>query len=180
MPRSLRTLFENAWYHVMNRGINHQPIFLSNHHKEIFISLLEKIIQKYNVKIHAFCLMNNHYHLLVHTPFGNLNEAMRYLGGIYTQKFNHCEKKDGALFRGRYKAILIENDSQLLQVSKYIHLNPVEAKLCHQPEDYLWSSYSAYIGGFNKFKDWLCIDTLLKYYGESGQNSKYDNFVKGV
>src|ERR1700733_6569213 len=108
MPRPLRIEYEDAWYHVMNRGANHQPIFYTEVHREIFINLLKEISEKYFVEIHAFCLMDNHYHLLINTPLPNLSRAMRHLDGLYTQRFNIMEKRDGSLFRGRYKSILIE------------------------------------------------------------------------
>ena len=128
MSRPLRIQYEGAWYHVMNRGSNRQLIFTRDEHRLIFLQLLEEIVVKYKLEIHAFCLMGNHYHLLVNTPFANLSRVMRHLNGVYTQKFNLLEQRDGPLFRGRYKAILVENEDYLLQVSRYIHLNPVSVR----------------------------------------------------
>ena len=144
MPRPLRIEFENAWYHVMNRGANRQAIFKSTSHRNHFYTLLSEISDRFKIEIHAFCLMNNHYHLLIKTPYANLGRAMRHLNGIYTQRFNKLAKRDGPLFRGRYKAILVDSDHYLLQVSRYIHLNPVVAKICRDPADYKWSSYRVY------------------------------------
>jgi REP element-mobilizing transposase RayT len=146
MARPLRIEYPDAWYHVMNRGANHNFIFYNDKHKELFLSLLNEIVNMYSVEIHSYCLMGNHYHLLIRTPFPNLSKAMRHLNGLYTQKFNQLEGRDGALFRGRYKAILIQNELYLLQVSRYGHLNPVKAKICDLPEQYVWSSYQKYIG----------------------------------
>ena len=129
MARPLRIEYPGAWYHVMNRGVDRQPIFLHDAHRESFLSLLSDISRSYQVEIHAYCLMNNHYHLLVRTPLGNISRAMRHLNGVYTQRFNSMEKRDGSLFRGRFKAILVEADEYLLRLSRYIHLNPVAAKL---------------------------------------------------
>jgi len=145
MPRPLRVEYENAWYHVMNRGANRQAIYKNNSHRNLFYTILSEVAERFNMEIHAFCLMDNHYHLLVRTPYGNLARAMRHLDGVYTQRFNRLDVRDGPLFRGRYKAILIESDSYLLQVSRYIHLNPIEARLCKNPYDYIWSSYRSYV-----------------------------------
>lgn len=116
MPRPLRIEYEGAWYHVMNRGANHQNIFHTNEHRKLFLELLTEINQQFYVELHSFCLMDNHYHLLIHTPFANLSKAMRYLDGVYTQRINRMMNRDGPLFRGRYKSILIEEDTYLLQV----------------------------------------------------------------
>jgi putative transposase len=145
MPRPLRIEFANAWYHVMNRGANRQEIFKSNSDRNLFLSILSEISDRFNIEIHAFCLMGNHYHLLVKTPHGNLSRAMRHLDGVYTQRYNRLMHRDGPLFRGRYKAILVDSDQYLLQVSRYIHLNPVVAELCENPADYKWSSFRAYV-----------------------------------
>src|SRR3990170_4951640 len=106
MTRPPRILFENAWYHLMNRGAGRRSIFKCDEHRELFISLLSELGEKFAVETHAYCLMNNHYHLLVRTPAPGLSDAMKYLAGVYTKKFNRLEKTDGPLFRGRFKAIV--------------------------------------------------------------------------
>jgi len=176
MSRPLRIEHENAWYHVMNRGTNHQNIFHSELQRGMFIELLHEIFVRYSVEIHAFCLMDNHYHLLIHTPFPNLSRAMRHLDGVYTQRFNLMEKKDGSLFRGRYKSILIEPESYLLQVSRYIHLNPVIAGISKKPEDFKWSSYSYYLGLF-KAECWMKIDFILGLMGNYDAAHTYQLFM---
>lgn len=176
MPRPLRIEYENAWYHVMNRGANKKAIFRKDSHRHMFLSLLEEISNVFAVEIHAYCLMGNHYHLLMKTPQGNLGRAMRHLNGLYTQRFNQCEKRDGPLFRGRYKAILVEADSYLLQVSRYIHLNPTEAKLCTNINDYPWSSYPSYVG-LEKPKIKLYTDFILSQISKFKQKDKYAEFV---
>src|SRR5476649_1819645 len=108
MSRPLRLEYSGAWYHVMNRGINRMEIYLNDEHRKMFTNLLAEISTLFEVKIHSYCLMDNHYHLLLETPHPNLSKAMRHLNGLYTQRFNRLENRDGALFRGRYKAILIE------------------------------------------------------------------------
>src|SRR3990167_7924037 len=110
MPRPLRIEYEHAWYHVMNRGAHRQTIFTSNSHRDLFLSLLEEVTSQYQVEIHAYCLMDNHYHLLIRTPLANLSRCMRHLNGVYVQHYNRSTKSDGPLFRGRYKAILVEED----------------------------------------------------------------------
>ena len=176
MPRPLRIEYNGAWYHVMNRGTNHQSIFYSENHKNMFCLLLNEIAERFYVETHAYCLMDNHYHIILHTPLGNLGKAMRHLDGVYTQRFNRIEKRDGPLFRGRYKAILVENNSYLLQLSRYIHLNPVTAKLCHSPKDFFWSSYHAYAGIKDREK-WLHTDFILNYM--NGNKEKYNDYVTG-
>jgi putative transposase len=135
MSRPLRIQYPGAWYHVMNRGLNRRCIFQDDEHRKLFYDLLKDIYARYGVQTHAYCLMGNHYHLILHTPKANLSRAMRHLDGVYTQRFNRKMKRDGPLFRGRYKAILMEEDQYLLQLSRYIHLNPVTAKVCAKAQD---------------------------------------------
>lgn len=178
--RPLRIEFEGAWYHVMNRGANHQCIFITEEHRRIFLSLLEDITNKFYVEIHAYCLMDNHYHILIKTPFPNLGKVMQYLDGVYTQRFNRSSKRDGPLFRGRYKAILIDSDSYLLQLSRYIHLNPVESNLCQDPFDYQWSSYRFYIQFVDKPKWLYCKMILTLMTGDNLQKSYLHFVMQGV
>lgn len=110
MSRPLRIQYEGAMYHVMNRGACRQPIFSSNKHREIFLELLAEIVQIFKIEIHAYCLMDNHYHLLIQTPFANLSKAMRHLNSVYTIRYNKMDGKDGALFRGRFKSNLVEDN----------------------------------------------------------------------
>jgi len=176
MPRPLRIEYDGAWYHVMNRGANHNNIFNTTEHYLIFLSLLENITTRFKIEIHAYCLMGNHYHLVIHTPHANLGKAMRYLDGVYTQRFNRLENRDGPLFRGRYKAILIERDEYLLQVSRYIHLNPVEAQLCEHAAQYRWSSYLAYINGNDQIH-WLFTNSISTLLNSPDWKNIYRNFV---
>lgn len=176
MPRPLRIEFENAWYHVMNRGANQQTIFESDFHRNLFFELLEEIVARFNIEIHAYCLMNNHYHLLIKTPNANLGRAMKHLDALYTQRFNRATHRDGPLFRGRYKAILVDSDQYLLQVSRYIHLNPVAAKLCKKPIDYKWSSYRFFISKQSLFA-WLTTSFTLNQFSGFNKTSSYASFV---
>lgn len=174
--RPLRIEFEGAWYHVMNRGANHQNIFTTDEHREIFLSLLEDITIKFYIEVHAYCLMDNHYHIIFKTPFPNLGKVMQHLDGVYTQRFNRSSNRDGPLFKGRYKAILVDADSYLLQLSRYIHLNPVESKICQNPRDYQWSSYRFYLQLINKPK-WLNCDIILELMDGDNLQKSYMDFV---
>ncbi len=177
MSRPLRIEFPNVWYHVMNRGAGYRSIFNNNTHRQLFLDLLSQITKMFQVEIHGFCLMDNHYHLLIHTPEGNLQRAMRHLNGVYTQRYNRLEDTDGPLFRGRYKAILIEPDDYLLNVSRYIHLNPVAAGVTPLAKEYQWSSYRAYIG-VEAASKWLQTKFVLNMIGQSQQRKLYRLFVE--
>ena len=125
MPRPIRIQCEHAYYHVINRGRARQTIFQGAGYYEDFLTTLEECHRRFDAQIHAYCLMSNHYHLLVETPRGNLDRIMRHLN---TQRYNRRKRSDGPLFRGRYKAILVDEDAYLLQVGRYIHRNPLEVK----------------------------------------------------
>ncbi len=176
MVRPLRIQYEGAWYHVMNRGLERRNIFLHKNHKKIFLDLLSEISQRFKVDIHGYCLMDNHYHLLLHTQLPNLNLAMKHLNGVYTLRFNRNSKRDGPLFRGRYKAVLIDKESYLLNVSRYIHKNPSEAKLVKDDQKYPWSSYQYYNLNQGKKPKWLTTDEALSYF--SGDGAEYVKFVE--
>ncbi len=178
MPRPLRMEYENAYYHVMNRGAGRRTIFHGDEYYEAFLQVLDEAHRRFGIQIHSYCLMNNHYHLLVKTPEGNLGRAMRHINGVYTQRHNRLRKIDGPLFRGRYKAILVEEDSYQLQLSRYIHRNPLEAKSVESLESYRWSSYPVYLGE-KLAPEWLYQDEV---YGQLGVKhklkEKYRAFVE--
>ncbi len=178
MSRPLRIEFENAFYHVMNRGRSHQQIFLAKPYYAAFLGCLETAHERFGLRIHCYCLMGNHYHLLVSTPRANLGRVMRHVNGVYTQKFNRITGTDGPLFRGRYRAILVDSNSYLLQVSRYIHRNPVETKkpLVERLEDYRWSSYRAYTGRESP-PCWLELDTVLENLCGKSSPRTYEKFV---
>lgn len=127
MSRPLRIEYAGAWYHVMNRGAARQAIYLQPTHRQLFLALLGERQERFGIETHAYCLMDNHYHLLLHTPKGQLSRGMRHLNGLYTQGMNRSVQRDGALVRGRYTAILVEADTSLLHVSRSMHSNPLEA-----------------------------------------------------
>lgn len=176
MPRPLRIEFKDAWYHVMNRGAAQKNIFHSDHHRLLFQNLLREASVYYDFQIHAYCLMDNHYHLLINTPQGNLSQGMKHINGIYTQKFNLSENRDGSLFRGRYRSILIDKDTYLLQVSRYIHLNPVDAGMVDLPEKYNWSSYKDYITK-SRLTPWLHTHFIKGMVSTKNQENSYQDFV---
>lgn len=176
MTRPLRIEFENAWYHVMNRGTARCPTFTRDEHRDMFLNLLSESKEMFGIEIHGYCLMGNHYHLLMRTPEANLSRTMRHIDGVYTQRYNRSERRDGPLFRGRYKAIVIDADSYLVAVSRYIHRNPIDARLCEELSDYPWSSYPAFVEKVPK-PSFLTIDEILRYCYPPGIES-YRTFVE--
>ena len=161
MARPLRIEFEGAWYHVINRGTGRRAVFTTDDHRRYFLSLLADSSDRFNAEWHAYCLMGNHYHLLARTPEANLQRIMRHINGLYTQYYNRTEGRDGPLFRGRYKAILVEAPAYWTQLSRYIHRNPVEANMVKRLDQYRWSSYPAYIGK-HKRPVWLQCEYIMK------------------
>lgn len=145
MARPLRIEYEHALYHVMSRGHRKENIFFTDRDREVFIKKLHESLTKYSAILYCFCLMDNHYHLLIETPYPNLSAFMHYLNASYSNYINAKYKLTGSLFQGRYKSILVEDDSYLLTLSTYIHLNPLRAKLVDDLTLYPWSSYHDYI-----------------------------------
>lgn len=164
MSRPIRIQYPGAVYHVMNRGNARQPIFKTPDHYQLFLRCLAEAVQLWHLKLHAFSLMPNHYHLLIETPAGNLSRAMRHLNHVYTQRFNRMTGRDGHLFRGRYKSILVEDDAYLVELLRYIHLNPVKSALAKRPEQHPWTSHHYYMG--RSSPDFLTTDRLLGYFGK--------------
>jgi putative transposase len=179
MSRPLRIEYPGAWYHVLHRGAGRRKTFLSDEDRLTFFDLLQDIHDIWNVEIHAYSLMENHYHLLVHTPSCNLSRAMRHVDGLYTQCFNRAHRTDGSLFRGRFKSILIDKDSYLLELVRYIHLNPVKGGLCHTPSGHRWTSHVAYMQA-SKRPAWLRVDEVLSVFGRRHRQAinALDKFTK--
>ena len=180
MGRPLRIEYAGAHYHVTARGNEQKEIFKSQRDRERFLSYLESAVVRYGAVIHAYCLMSNHYHLLIETPSGNLSQIMQHINGAYTNYFNVKRKRAGHLFQSRYKAILIEADEYAKELSRYIHLNPVRAGMVTKPEEYRWSSYCDYIGERNA-PDWLTTKLILDYFGtgKTGRNN-YRKFTEDL
>ncbi len=171
MSRPLRIEYPGAFYHVINRGLERREIFRSKQDYEYFLGQLLQLHEKYDLLVYSYCLMPNHYHLYLETPNGHLSKIMRQLDGHYTQKFNKKYARVGPLMQGRYKAVLIEKDNYSLQLSKYIHLNPVKAKVVKTPEEFVWSSYQAYIGK-SETPDFLKTNWLLGQFNKSAKKAR--------
>lgn len=178
MARPLRIEYDGALYHVTSRGNERKPIFRDDADRELFFNTLSQVTQRFHWLCHAYCLMNNHYHLLVETPDGNLSKGMRQLNGVYTQVFNHRHRRVGHLFQGRFNAILVQKDSHFLEVCRYVVLNPVRAKSSSHPGEWKWSSYRATLGQAT-VPDWLTIDEILSHFGarRSLAQEKYREYV---
>ena len=162
----------------MNRGRGRRWIFHGSVYYEAFLKTLEEAHEKFDARIHAYCLMSNHYHLLVETPLANLDRIMRHINGVYTQQYNRLKRTDGSLFRGRYKSVLIDESAHMLQVSRYIHRNPEEIKGATDEvlESYVWSSYQAFVGKSNA-PDWLVRSKTYEMIGGKHPRHKYRSFV---
>jgi putative transposase len=179
MARPLRIEYPGAVYHITSRGNEKKVVFKDDHDRENFLGTLQRVNKRYHWLCHAYCLMDNHYHLLIETPDGNLSLGMRQLNGVYTQLFNRRHKRTGHLFQGRYKAILIQKDSHLLEACRYVVLNPVRARLVKEPGQWRWSSYSATVG---REKPPVCLTTswvLRQFSSKKGRAEKeYRQFVR--
>jgi putative transposase len=178
MSRPLRVLYEGALYHVIVRGNNKQNIFLDDKDRRGFLDWLEDAVKMHNLVVHAYCLMDNHFHLLIETPDANLSTAMRDLNGNYTQWFHSRHGGVGHLFQGRYKAFIIEKEAYLLAVARYIVLNAVRAGLVVHPRNWKWCSYNATAGMAN-IPAWLNADWLLEAFDDdrSCAQKAYRQFV---
>ena len=179
MGRPLRIEYPGAFYHVTSRGNEKKDVFKSHQDREKFLLYLKSASERYGASIHVYCLMSNHYHLLLETPEGNLSQIMRHINGAYTNYFNTKRQRAGHLFQGRYKAILIEKDTYALELSRYIHLNPMRAGMVQMPVEYRWSSYQSYLG-LTARPDWLRTADLLGYFTgeERKKQASYRSFVE--
>lgn len=179
MSRPLRIEYPGAWYHVMNRGRRREDIYQDDEDFLLFLKVLQDTAKMWNLKVSAYCLMSNHYHLLVQTPDGNLSRCMRHLNGVYTQRYNRRHSTDGQLFRGRYKAVLVEEDSHLLQLLRYIHRNPLEACIVLELDAYKWCSHRGYLAD-EKHWQWLHCTPLLKMFSSTRKKAfeDYLSFVR--
>ncbi|KPA18863.1 transposase [Candidatus Magnetomorum sp. HK-1] len=178
MSRPLRIEYPNAWYHVMNRGRRKELIFKSKDDYMLFLEVIHEAIELFALRVSAYCLMPNHYHLLVQTPDANLSRCMRHINGVYTQRYNSKHSFDGQLFRGRYKAIVVAEDTYLLQLIRYIHRNPVRSRQVEKVEHYEWSSHKGYLSKAKKW-NWLYKDFILSMLSVKPQkrNRAYQSFM---
>lgn len=180
MSRPLRIEFAGALYHVTSRGDGHEDIFLDDGDRELFLGVLSEAGEIFNWTMHSYCLMGNHYHLLVETLDSNLSKGMRHLNGVYTQRFNRKYKRVGHVFQGRYKAIIVQKETYLLELSRYIVLNTVRARMVRSAKDWSWS-WSSYrsSAGLADCPSWLETDWLLSAFSDKRAEAieRYRAFV---
>lgn len=170
MARPPRIQFPNAVYHVTARGNNRQDIFLDDKDRYSFLNLLAEANKHFNLHIFAFCLMSNHYHLLLRTPEANLAVTMHWINSTYTVRFHRRYGQCGHLLQGRYKSVLVVDEAHWLHLSMYIHLNPVRAGIVDDPGWFVWSSFCDYSRHRPRF-DWLVRDEILNHYGATEASS---------
>ena len=178
MARPLRLELAGAVYHVTSRGDGREDIFLSDEDRLAWLETLGEVCKRFNWVCHAYCQMTNHYHLVIETPDANLSKGMRQLNGVYTQRFNRSHQRVGHVFQGRFKAILVEKDSYLLELARYAVLNPLRAKMVRRLEQWPWSSYLASCGQAAK-PNWLQVDFVLSQFASQRARAiaKYVAFV---
>ncbi|MBL7157227.1 MAG: transposase [Candidatus Omnitrophica bacterium] len=178
MARPLRIEYPHAFYHVIQRGIERKSIFVSDRDKEKFLSYIESANKSHAALVHTYVLMNNHYHLILETPRANLVKIMHYINASYAIYFNVKRKRMGPLYQGRYKAILVQEEEYLHHLSRYIHLNPVRAKIVKDPIDYKWSSYKYFVSNALPPK-WLVTEPILSTFNANPGKAKalYRDFV---
>jgi len=179
MARPLRIEYPGAVYHVTSRGNARNRIFSDDQDRETFLSILGTVVKRYNWLCHAHCLMPNHYHCMIETPDGNLSLGMRQLNGIYTQRYNRRHNRTGHIFQGRFKAVLVEKENYLLELCRYVVLNPMRARLAEKPEAWRWSSYEA-TAGLRKKPHLLTTDWILSVFDRKTAlaQKRYRAFVR--
>ncbi|MCI0507543.1 MAG: transposase [Gammaproteobacteria bacterium] len=178
MARPLRLEFHGALYHVTSRGDGREAIYLDDEDRKMHLAVLADVVKRFNWAIHAWCQMGNHYHLLIETPEANLARGMRQFNGVYTQRFNRRHGRVGHVFQGRYKAIIVQKDSYLLELARYIVLNPVRAGMVRSVKDWPWSSYRA-TAGLAESPQWFDTEWLLSNFSTRKRQAKelYKKFV---
>jgi REP element-mobilizing transposase RayT len=179
MARPLRIEYAGAVYHVTSRGNGRKPIFKDDEDRVVLFNILGEVNERYHWLCHAYCLMDNHYHLIIETPDGNLSKGMRQLNGIYTMRFNKRHDSVGHVFQGRYKAILLQKESHLLEVCRYVVLNPIRSKAARTPGQWKWSSYRG-TAGIEIPLPCLTTDWVLGQFGTKRRvaERKYRAFVR--
>ena len=179
MARPLRLQFAGGFYHVMARGNERRPIFEDDFDRELFLQQLWRVCERLDWRVWSYCLMNNHYHLLVETLRPTLAQGMRDVNGVYAQAFNQKRRRVGHLFQGRYIALVVQKQSYLLELSRYIALNPVRAALCSSPELWPWSSYSLIVRAA-PVPDCLAVQEVLALFGfpPAAACRRYEEFVR--
>lgn len=178
MTRPLRLEFPGALYHVTSRGDHREAIYRDDIDRIAWLDILALVCMRFNFVIHAYCQMANHYHVVVETVEGNLSQGMRQLNGLYTQHFNRRHCLVGHLFQGRYKAILVQRESYLLELARYVVLNPLRARMVRSLDQWPWSSHR-YLVGTDNAPEWLDVDWLLVHFGSTRSQAvqRYQQFV---
>jgi len=179
MARPLRIEYEGAVYHVTSRGNAKSDIYLDDTDRELFLEVLLYVVQRFGWQCHAYCLISNHYHLMIETPQANLSRGMSQLNGMFTQRFNRKHERVGHLFQGRFKSIIVDKDAYLLELSRYIVRNPMAAHMVKAAGDWTYSSYLATAGLVQK-PAFLHVDWLLSQFGDSKAQAQqyYIHFVR--
>jgi len=179
VARPLRIEYPGAFYHVTSRRNERGTVFQSNRDREKYLSYVESAHERYGAVVHTYCLMGNHYHLLLETPRGNLSKILQYINGAYTTYFNIKRNRSGHLFQGRFKGILVDKDEYCKELSRYIHLNPVRAGMVKTALEYLWSSYRYFVETGKKPK-WLKTELVLEDFGGEGGRGyrRYREYVE--
>ena len=179
MARPLRIEFEGALYHITSRGNDRGQIFFTDADRVAFLDLLGEVVERFSWICHAYCLMTNHYHFVIETPKANLSRGMRHINGVFTQRMNRLNRRSGHLFQGRFKSVLIEKDSHLLELARYVVLNPVRANMVRSAKDWKWSSYRA-TAGLGTTPVWLTTDGILSRLDRDriGAQRAYRTFVR--
>ena len=179
MARPLRIEFAGGFYHVTTRGDRREDIFLDDADRLAWLALFGQVCQRFNWVCHAWCLMDNHYHVVVETVEGNLAQGMRHLNGVYTQTFNRTHDRVGHVFQGRYKAVIVEKDRYLLELARYVVLNPLRARIVKDVAAWPWSSYAA-MTCTQAAPEWLQTDWILGQFAEQRSRAinLYVDFVR--
>jgi REP element-mobilizing transposase RayT len=179
MGRAWRIEYEGAYYHILSRGNERKDIFFDDDDRRMFLDTIGEMSERFEINIFAYVLMNNHYHLLIRTQHANLSKAMQWFGVTYTRRFNDRHSRRGHLFEGRFKSIVVQNDAYVMQLSCYIHRNPLRAGIVTRLADYRWSSYLAYAYGNAKIAPkWLATELILSQLTGNDRHRNYREKVQ--
>jgi putative transposase len=181
MGRPLRLQLAGAIYHVTARGNRRQEIFLDDEDRERFLNVLAAVVERHAWRCHAYCLMPNHYHAVIETKYADLSAGMHRLNSGYAKWFNQRHEVDGHLFQNRFHAVLLESTVHLLELVRYVSLNPVRAGLCDDPGGWAWSSYRP-MAGIDPARSFLTVDWFLRYFGKEPARARgrFIEFVRDV
>ncbi|MCB1645906.1 MAG: transposase [Pseudomonadales bacterium] len=179
MSRPVRIEFPGAHYHITTRGLDDRTVFADNEDRIVFLNVMDTVVSRFGWLIHSYVLMDNHYHLIVEIPQGNLSKGMRQLNGVYTQHFNRRHGIDGSLFQGRFKSVLFEPEVYLLPLCRHVMLNPTRIGKSRSVQTHRWSSYRAFAGMVNP-PVWLCTEKVMGHFGgiSTAARNRFKTYVK--